>query len=81
MPAPFGPEQRHHLAGCDLETQVEDEGVAVDPEVGAQARGLTGHAVEPATQRSRRLASTTTDTSSSTRESTIADSGSVSRAR
>ena len=77
-----GAEQRHHLAGGDLETQVEDEAVSVDPEVGAQADGPPGaHVADPATQRSRRQASTTTETSSSTRDRTIADSGSVSSAR
>ena len=68
-----GAEQGDDLARGDGEVDVQAEAGAFDDEVGAQGHGLFTH-------RSRRLARMITETASRTRLSTIAASGSVSRA-
>ena len=68
-----GPEQRHHLAGRDRQRDVQGEPGAPHHETSVQH-----HA---ATHRSRRAARMPTETTSSTRLSTMAASTSCSRAR
>ena len=89
LPGPVRPEHAEHLAGRRGEGGPEGEGAApdlgVDDEPAAavvrSGAGRLGHgATPPRSQRSRRETSTMTETSSRTRLSAIAASGSFSSA-
>ncbi len=75
LAGPVRAQQGDHLAGSDPQPHVETESAPVDDEVGVQAAGhRTAH-------RSRNAARMVTETTNSTRLSTIAASRSVSSAR
>ena len=66
------PEQRESLPGLYCRIEFDGETAPIDREVGDEIHEMT-----PATQRSRRLSSTTTETTISTSDSAIAAFGSV----
>ena len=82
FPAPFGPEHAEDLTGCRGEADGEGETTA--PDLGIDDEAVAAHVRHrgepPRSQRSRRETSTTMETSSSTRLSAIAASGSFSSA-
>ena len=86
LAGPVGAEHAEHLPRLDHGGDIEPERVALDGDVDVERpRGGSqhpGHADGPVrSHRSRRATRTTTDTASSTSDSAIAASGSVSRAR
>jgi hypothetical protein len=76
-----GSEQGEHAAGCDGQLGVHREGAPLDLQRRGQPAGPGAQVAPPVSQRSRRLTSTATDTTSRTSESTTAVGGSLSRAR